>query len=473
MKSILAVSTLALAAIAGPGFANNKVVVYIECTHDSKPVSQGTGVIVSAKGHIMTARHVVPEGYACKGAVENRTNPMRGLIRPVQDRNLDQDIDGKLLRFIPNEGEEFAFAPFCPIEPELGAVELIAKGFHRDSIAFPSATSGVLSTHIQNDVGIVETDAMTISGKSGGPVFIKGTNAIIGVVAGASFEPTGLPAYYGVLAADAVAFSFRVMTETQSCIPAALPTVTSEAENTPAANIAATAVVASPAADKERASYFYYQALDFLDAGELEKAIDHYDRAIEHDPHNALYWNDRGYSYLLTDQLDKAKADFDQAIALDPNMPDIYANRGEYFEIINDWDSAIKDYDILVSKSPNDAEAYYWRAMAYKTVGSFTQSLADFDKAISIDIRTPNAHAFRGVVYSQLGENEKALADYDTALGLDPRNEDIFTDRGLTLLEMGHYEQALSDFDFALEINASLQRAIDGRQDVCGFLATC
>jgi hypothetical protein len=70
---------------------------------------------------------------------------------------------------------------------------------------------------VANDLGIVETDAMSVSGKSGGPIFISGTNNIIGIVAGASFTPLGLPAFYGALGAGAVASAFVIMQESEDC----------------------------------------------------------------------------------------------------------------------------------------------------------------------------------------------------------------------------------------------------------------
>ena len=471
---------IVLAATALPASADNKLVVYIECTHESKPVSQGTGVVVSPEGHVLTARHVVPEGYTCRGALESRTNPLRGLIRPVQDRNLDEAIDGKLLRFIPNDGETFAFASFCPIEADTVAKDLVVKGFHRGSIAFPSATAGVLSTHISNDVGIVETDAMTISGKSGGPVFLKDTTSIIGVVAGAKFDPSGLPAYFGVLSADAVAFAYRIMQRGDTCKPASDAVANSVSEMPAPIEVAATPVVdapqpaaVDPIIDEEKAQLYFYQALDFFDDDEFEKAKQLYDLAIQHDPSNAEYYSERGYTLLVLDDLKLAKADFEQAIALDPEFADAYANRAELYEVEGAWDKALDDYNILLDLEPKNEEAYVWRAHAHRELGNWQDALSDFNSAIEIDVRAKDAHAFRGVVYAQLGQFEKALSDYDTAIGLDPQNEEIFADRGLTYLEMGQYEKALDDFDMALSINGSHQRALIGRTDTCSFLSSC
>lgn len=208
----------ALAAILGASRAeaqSDALIVYIECRSETDPssVRQGSGVVVSAAGHVLTARHVAPDGYACRGALGNRADPLRGLIRTHHNLNLSPGIDGRVLRFVANEGEEFAHARYCRVNPDLVGRRLQAKAFHAQSVAGPSVTSGVLSTAIPSELGILETDVMTVAGKSGGPVFLEGSDAIVGIVAGAEFDPSGEPLYYGILVAEAFAVPLAPMLE--------------------------------------------------------------------------------------------------------------------------------------------------------------------------------------------------------------------------------------------------------------------
>jgi hypothetical protein len=61
----------------------NEAIVYIKCTAEGLPESRGTGVLASEDGHVLTARHVVPDGYS-KGA-RNSTFILRRLI-PTRER---------------------------------------------------------------------------------------------------------------------------------------------------------------------------------------------------------------------------------------------------------------------------------------------------------------------------------------------------------------------------------------------------
>lgn len=198
--------------------ANDALVVYIKCSHETKGDSFGSGVVVSAQGHIVTARHVAPDDeYECWAVRENNTKPLIGIVDAVHSAPLNDNIDGKLMRFVPSEGEIFDFATFCPLTPDLVQERVFAKGFHRKSRGTPSVTSGVISNGILTSRGIIETDALTVSGKSGGPVFLDGSDSIIGIVAGAEFEPTGLPTFYGVVAAEVLAPAFGVMRQSGVC----------------------------------------------------------------------------------------------------------------------------------------------------------------------------------------------------------------------------------------------------------------
>ena len=222
MKYALSLSLLAAALLAGgaeEAIANNRLVVYVECGNPNQPdlpLFKGTGVVISDEGHVLTAEHVVPEGYECVGSLENNTIAKRQLQVDFKDYQLSEKIDGKLLRFIPSSGETFDYATYCPVARESVGEVIVVKGFHGKSRGLPSATLGILSTYIADPRGILETDAQTVGGKSGGPVFLQDTDTIIGIVAGAEFDPSGLPAYYGVLSAEAL-LQFGILQMGPSC----------------------------------------------------------------------------------------------------------------------------------------------------------------------------------------------------------------------------------------------------------------
>lgn len=181
--------------------ADDALIVYIECQSQSDPSSVviGSGVVVTAEGHVLTAKHVAKDGFTCRGAISSRTNPLRSLIPTPY--TLDEVFDGRILRF-HSPGNDFAHARLCRATPALIGKRLEAIAFHRQSLGEPSLTSGVLSTSIPSEYGMLETDAMTVFGKSGGPVFLENSNDLVGIVAGVQFDALGAPISYQILAAE-------------------------------------------------------------------------------------------------------------------------------------------------------------------------------------------------------------------------------------------------------------------------------
>ena len=62
--------------------------------------------------------------------------------------------------------------------------------------------------------------------------------------------------------------------------------------------------------------------------GDIERAIEPYNKAIRLDPQDASAYYNRGTAYYLLDQPKRAFQDFDQAIRLNPDNAKAYTDRG-------------------------------------------------------------------------------------------------------------------------------------------------
>jgi len=128
------------------------------------------------------------------------------------------------------------------------------------------------------------------------------------------------------------------------------------------------------------------QGVVYNEAGEYQKAIATFDRAVELDPGLALTYNNRGWAYIELGQYEQGITDCNKAIELDPGLALAYSNRG--------W--------------------------AYIELGQYEQTIADCNKAIELDLGLALAYNNRGLAYMELGQYEKAIADFDKAIELDP-----------------------------------------------------
>lgn len=192
----------------------DKVMVAVFCKgSNGKIESQGSGVLVSRKGHVLTARHVAPKGLDCAGSIGAKdANNAKPLVR----QPIPTEVDASLMRF--QSSGPYPFVSFCTLEDWMIRRKIFVAGFHGESkTGVASYREGVLSTVLPNESGILETDGQTIAGMSGGPVFSKNLAGIIGIVTGADFSRTGAISYYGVLSAEFFAGTFGLTKSTREC----------------------------------------------------------------------------------------------------------------------------------------------------------------------------------------------------------------------------------------------------------------
>ena len=164
--------------------ANDQLVVHIECTAEGKPTSTGSGVIISPDGHVLTAKHVVPDGYNCTGGIGS----INGLRLPLSAQERSANFDAMVLKFdagLPN------YATFCALSPDMRGRDIRVLAFHSGTVNEPSEEPGIISSTSLDEQGMFETSAKSVGGKSGGPAFLKGTNSLIGIVGGGAYNATG------------------------------------------------------------------------------------------------------------------------------------------------------------------------------------------------------------------------------------------------------------------------------------------
>lgn len=191
-------------------------VVYIECTAPDGRLHVGSGVLVSAEGHVLTALHVAPSGSECFGypGVADSRN-----AKPLNEapERVSGNFDVALLKFA--EEDEYPFLMFCPLDARMIRKPIFAAGFPNGTESHkPSFRAGIMSTTEMTRDGIIETDSLLAQGMSGGPILADDEKSLIGIVSGAKFDALGEPAYYGITPiARITSQTFRLTENPEGC----------------------------------------------------------------------------------------------------------------------------------------------------------------------------------------------------------------------------------------------------------------
>ncbi len=177
----------------------------------------------------------------------------------------------------------------------------------------------------------------------------------------------------------------------------------------------------------------------------------------EYNRRNASQHEANSYSYTKNRNYADALVEINQAIELDPQDTDFYEQRAWIYESMGDLERAIADYDQAIELDPRDAYSYGQRAEIYESMGDFKRAIADYDQAIAISPSYYDYHA-RSRAYEKMGDLEHALSDLDTAISLAEKMQlytwtaDLYFDRGRIFHRMGNHDRAIADLEKALAL---------------------
>ena len=197
----------------------------------------------------------------------------------------------------------------------------------------------------------------------------------------------------------------------------------------------------------------FYLGLRFQQQGELEKVIDHYDKAIELNPQFAEAYYNRGNAKRVSDDHQGAITNYNKAIELNPQDAEAYNNRGNAKADSGNHQQAIADYDKAIELNPQDAKAYHNRGKAKRVSGHYQEAITDYNKAIELNPQFAGAYSNRGVAKWDSRDYQGAVADFDKAIELNPQYAGAYNNRGIAKRASGDYLGAIADYNKAIELD--------------------
>jgi tetratricopeptide (TPR) repeat protein len=180
-------------------------------------------------------------------------------------------------------------------------------------------------------------------------------------------------------------------------------------------------------APKERD--LYNEALLALKAGDTRTALEFFSRALNTEPGNYRYYNDRGVAYKRSGDLDKAIADYSKALEIKPDYTNALNNRG----------------------------------VAYTQQGKYELAIQDFTEALKLGEMKGKLHMNLGAVFAKSGDHSKAIREFDAAASYQPLDRNALVLFGDCLDRAGNHERALKTYQLALGIvaDATMVRTLE------------
>ena len=155
---------------------------------------------------------------------------------------------------------------------------------------------------------------------------------------------------------------------------------------------------------------------DFKRAGDYDKAIWCYSKAIELDSSDVLPYTGRAGAYSDIGQFGNALSDLVIALEIEPQYSTALHNRGLVYLHQREPNLAIADLTQAIEVRPDYALAYLQRGKAYHYLGELERAIADYNTAISFVRVYPSAYYYKGFASLALGSYKEGIESLSFAV---------------------------------------------------------
>lgn len=154
--------------------------------------------------------------------------------------------------------------------------------------------------------------------------------------------------------------------------------------------------------------------------GDLGKAAEQLEKAVEADPDNAESLNNLGQVLVRSGKARDAIAYFDRAIAIAADVWAYRFNRARAFAEMQDWPKAIAGYTEAARMFPGDYVTQFNLAKARQANGDLPGAVEAYGKAAQLAPGQGDFQLWYGRALDQSGRQQDAVAAYRRFLELEP-----------------------------------------------------
>ena len=160
-----------------------------------------------------------------------------------------------------------------------------------------------------------------------------------------------------------------------------------------------------------------------------------------------------GNKFYEAGDYDRAIAEYNKAINLKSDYADAYAWRGNAYRRKGENSRAIDDYTMALRYKSNYPEVYNYRGYLYAQNSDYTRAIADYTQALRFRADYADALFNRAYAYGRSSDYQRAIDDLTRLIRLESNNAFAYNERGKAWQALGNYERAEADFAAADRLN--------------------
>lgn len=131
-------------------------------------------------------------------------------------------------------------------------------------------------------------------------------------------------------------------------------------------------------------------------------------------------WFNLGLKQVSAGDFEKAIASWEKALEINPNLSEAWHNRGSALGRLGQYEEAVDSFQSALVIDPNNYQAWNDRAHALYQLQNWTEAIDSWNNALKI---MPGNHLFwynRGCALEQMEDWDKAIASYEKSLEIRP-----------------------------------------------------
>lgn len=160
------------------------------------------------------------------------------------------------------------------------------------------------------------------------------------------------------------------------------------------------------------------KAESLIELQENQKAVDIYNKLLDEDPYNTLYWEQLGHIYYMTDKYGKALECFEYEAAINTDIPYARIMQAFCYYRMRDYRHAGAIFNEFAGRVKKDITSLFYQSLILYKEGKPLEALNSF---------TTNTE------YLQEGSIEKMLSRINKAMILDELNKPMSADDALSM----------------------------------------
>ena len=160
----------------------------------------------------------------------------------------------------------------------------------------------------------------------------------------------------------------------------------------------------------------------YFELGQIEPAIESYEKAIEIRPQWAVGFVMLGQIHSAQGNPDQAIENLKKAIAIEPECAEIHLNMGNALQARGNLTEAIKSYQITLNIKLDHAEAYHNMGTALNAMGDYEKAINSYKQAIKINPLSSSSYHNLGLLQEANDNPAEAIENFKEVVRLDPDN---------------------------------------------------